>query len=455
MIHIDHSLLTNPPPPPPEPASPILASHLLELEEKQRKRFVGNGRGERLSTGCREVDEVLGGGGGVERGVVLGISAPVEGKEGSLLSLNLLASALLPNLVPLTNSTSNHFSPPKTKATVIDTTGSFPLALLASVLKSRLLEAQSLSVQNSIKTGNHAVQNPISRDDASGTESEKDEVDDQVQRCLEMVAISRVFDIEGLWEVIGEVDHVLSASPDHGLVDEMVVEQDIGDDEPEPEILDSEEDLTPPSSIPPPISKVQEEEASEDEGTEMIIVDNMTHIVNELFARKEKSYAHNILTLLSQTIHTLTKTQNILTILHNTTNSSTTPYPPNPHPPGQTQHTQSLYGKIPYSIFPSSSQKPALGQIFAQFPDIHLFLHALPRGRRDAGILYGAVEGGDDIFDFDGGSDDSEGGVKYVTVIEVLKDEAAILGEDAAGLGGEVGRKQFGYREQKWTAGLR
>lgn len=66
--------------------------------------------------------------------------------------------------------------------------------------------------------------------------------------------------------------------------------------------------------------------------------------------------------------------------------------------------------------------------------------------------MYGAVEGGDDIFDFDGGSDDSEGGVKYVTVIEVLKDEAAILGEDAAGLGGEVGRKQFGYREQKWTA---
>lgn len=162
--------------------------------------------------------------------------------------------------------------------------------------------------------------------------------------------------------------------------------------------------------------------------------------------------AHNILTLVSQTLHTLTKTQNILTILHNTTNSSTTPYPPNPHPPRQTQHAQSLYGKIPYSIFPSSPQKPALGQIFAQFPDIHLFLHALPRGRRDAGILYGAVEGGDDIFDFDGGSDDSEGGVKYVTVIEVLKDEAAILGEDAAGLGGEVGRKQFGYREQKWTA---
>ena len=33
MIHIDHSLLPNATPPAPEPALPILASHLLELEE--------------------------------------------------------------------------------------------------------------------------------------------------------------------------------------------------------------------------------------------------------------------------------------------------------------------------------------------------------------------------------------------------------------------------------------
>ncbi|XMA09158.1 hypothetical protein WAI453_001949 [Rhynchosporium graminicola] len=83
MIHIDHSLLTNAPPSPPKPALPIIASYLLDLEEKQRKRFSGKGRPERLSAGCREVDEVLGG--GVERGVVLGISAGVEGKEARLV----------------------------------------------------------------------------------------------------------------------------------------------------------------------------------------------------------------------------------------------------------------------------------------------------------------------------------------------------------------------------------
>ncbi|KAG4436519.1 hypothetical protein IFR05_007993 [Cadophora sp. M221] len=335
-----------------------------------------------------------------------------------------------------------------------------------------------------------------------------------------MVAISRVFDFEGLWEVIGEVDHISPASSEHELRGEsekekgvfgdsdeieMVVEQDICDDEPEPEILDSEEDLTPPASTPPAISKDQEEEASEDEGMEIIIVDNMTHIINELFSRKEKSdgkspflpilllpshfhflsnpepqgteehtnhkgemiglvnlklrtleistnhphpyTAHNLLTLLSKTLHTLTKTQNILTILHNTTNSSTTTtYPPNPNRQTQNQHAQSFQGKIAQSIFASSAQKPALGQIFAQFPDIHLFMHSLPRGKRDAEVLYaGGVASGEDIFGE--GDNNSEGGVKYVTVIEVLKDEAAILGEDTA-----LERKRFGYREQRWTA---
>jgi hypothetical protein len=61
----------------PQPAQPILASSLLEAEEKQRRRF--SGWGERVRTGCAEIDEyVLGDarrGGGFERGIVLGISA--------------------------------------------------------------------------------------------------------------------------------------------------------------------------------------------------------------------------------------------------------------------------------------------------------------------------------------------------------------------------------------------
>ena len=85
MYEIDHAALNNPDPPPPEPAKPILASHILELEKKQRARFSTNGGDERVSTGCSEIDQVLGF--GCERGIVVGISA--EGGEGRLVSAAL------------------------------------------------------------------------------------------------------------------------------------------------------------------------------------------------------------------------------------------------------------------------------------------------------------------------------------------------------------------------------
>ena len=71
-----------------EAAQPISASSLLHLEEKQRGRFTS--KGERISTACVEVDESVLGGGGLDRGIVLGISA--EGEEGRLVSESALHS---------------------------------------------------------------------------------------------------------------------------------------------------------------------------------------------------------------------------------------------------------------------------------------------------------------------------------------------------------------------------
>lgn len=81
MIEIDHALQTARSEP--EPAKPILASQLLELEVKQRTRFTCDRKPERLSTACTEIDELLGGN-GIERGVVVGISG--EGGDGRLVS---------------------------------------------------------------------------------------------------------------------------------------------------------------------------------------------------------------------------------------------------------------------------------------------------------------------------------------------------------------------------------
>ncbi|KAJ5053942.1 uncharacterized protein L3040_000232 [Drepanopeziza brunnea f. sp. 'multigermtubi'] len=428
MRHIDHNFLSNQPPPPPEPAAPILASHLLELEEKQHQRFERNGGSGRLSTGCRDIDELLGG--GIERGVVLGLSSSVEGFEGRLLSLHILASALIPRLAS---------SKPGTKATIIDTTGSFPVALFYSILRSRILANRSQSAQNTGKPGNHPVQRPTK--DGGGTDLDAD-----LQRCLEMVAISRVFDIEGLWEVLGEIQQDISSevSPKGGLVPGRGSSGHEGDLDLSPEIFDSqEEDLMSEDGLPIPSpapkaagpGDVQCDEVVD--GIEFIIIDNMTHIMNELFARKERSDAHSLLTPLSSTLHTLTKTRNLLTILHNTTTTTAAPtkvsYQPQPN-------RQQLHTTTQKSIFASPTTKPAFGQVFSQFPDLHIFLHDLPRGRVDAEILYGQDE------ESSLGETDA---VTCCTVVEVLKDECPLHGSDRDIM---TTGQRFGWREQRWTA---
>lgn len=258
MIEIDHSLL-NATESLPEPARPVLATHLLELEEKQRRRFA-HGNDHRVRTECTEVDELLGG--GLERGILVGISA--EGNERRLISLHLLASILVSHLRSPASISPKIIS----RAIIIDTTGSFPLALLAKVLKARLAAANAKTARAGNQTGNfEEVEIDIKN---------TDDVDADVQKCLEMVAISRVFDIEGLWEVLGEVGR------DSRDVENDTVETD--QDHMKPwEILDSEDDLTDDEDMAPAAAK-----ATDEIGTEIIIVDNLTHIINELFTRKEK-----------------------------------------------------------------------------------------------------------------------------------------------------------------------
>ena len=64
----------------------MTAERLLAVEMEQRERF--SEFGERIMTGCEEIDEVVLGG-GLERGVVVGLSADAsEGQQGTLVSLS-------------------------------------------------------------------------------------------------------------------------------------------------------------------------------------------------------------------------------------------------------------------------------------------------------------------------------------------------------------------------------
>ncbi|KAE8442349.1 hypothetical protein EG329_003420 [Mollisiaceae sp. DMI_Dod_QoI] len=376
MIELDHSAL---PQSEPEPALPILASHLLQLEEKQRARFTGHGRRARLSTDCEDINEMLGG--GIERGIVMGISG--EGAEGRLISLHLLASALVPQL---STSSSHSKSSPRTKATIIDTTGSFPLSLLAQILKSRITNSHALTSRNAVQTANHIV-SPLDqpREDAVSTEK----IEQEVQRCLEMVAISRVFDIEGLWEVLGEVGRDGPATSDPsssiaGLAKDVTAVGQKTDgavqSSPDwPEISDSQEEDLSPIDDAESASKVPEMEKKEqDEGTEIIIIDNMTQIINELFSRKEK------------------------------------------------------------------------GTLFTQFPSLHIFHSPIPKTREDAEVLYGREADDAPLEPGMVGYCTVVEVLKDETANLGFGADVGV-GKEGEGEGKGKGRR-FGWREQRWCA---
>ncbi|KAH6667532.1 hypothetical protein B0J14DRAFT_489444 [Halenospora varia] len=424
--------------PPPEPAKPITADQLLLLEIAQRKRFSRNGKSERIGLGCEGLDELFSlhekrGNDGIERGLVVGISAEGgrgERGEGVLISLHALASILIPHL-----SSAKPVPNGKINATIIDTTGSIPLPLLAKILKSRILESRSASSLRNVTTANYQL--------AQNEKVEEEDVDEEVVRCLEMVTISRVFNIEGLWEVLGEIGRETHTPTAEARIPQQQFEGSsppwpTQDSSPEktPQILDSEDDEELELS-PVKAPRKKAEMQKEDEGVEMIIVDNMTHIINELFGRREKNEAHALLTSLSRTLHTLTNSQNLLTILHNTTTSASfsNTYAQSKSAPQATK-----------SVFEANPIKPSLGVIFSQFVELHVLVSKMPRGRRDAEILSGQT---DDV----GGNEE----VNYCYVAEILKDETPnlplLLPLPFTSLPATTNNKTllaFGGREHKW-----
>ncbi|KAF7952560.1 uncharacterized protein EAE97_002057 [Botrytis byssoidea] len=431
-------------------AHPITADQLLELEERQRVLFNEKGSGPaRIRTGCQEIDNyVLCAGkgkldGGFERGIVVGLSA-ADGDESTssrVISLNLIASVLSQHIDlvdVIQNFQSELTNKSKPKVVVIDTTGSFNLPLLVKILRTRLLKRRyEMRSRNDITMNLNNGQNT---DESTGIDIQK-----EVNALLELVAISRVFDIEGLWEVLSELgrpDDLFRKNEDDQEMPATIPSRTSkpveGKTEPlhkiPDEICDSEDEdieLTPPPPPPPVKPQVLTPIPSSTETSpEILIIDSMHHLITHLFTHSEKVSAHNLLSLLSHTLHTLTRTQNILTILHNTT-TSTKPTFANQHssrqppPPPPTIH----------SIFTSPAQKPSLGRIFDDFLNLHIMISKLPKKRGDAEMLYARGENTSHV-----GSED----VAYSFVFEILRDECPVLGGER-----KVGRR-FGDREQRW-----
>ncbi|KAI0172665.1 hypothetical protein GGR52DRAFT_591167 [Hypoxylon sp. FL1284] len=144
---------------------PISGATLYELEVARRERVRRRGR---IRTGCVEIDDAVLQG-GFERGSVVGISAE-DGDFGLLLGLQTVARTVAFDA--------------RQRAAVVTT---LPAAAVLPMLRDAV-GAQVRARLGSAATHQQAL------------------VNDEVRRCLERVSVSRVFDVEGLWEVVGELE---------------------------------------------------------------------------------------------------------------------------------------------------------------------------------------------------------------------------------------------------------
>ncbi|KAI1755866.1 hypothetical protein F4782DRAFT_372759 [Xylaria castorea] len=155
--------------------APVSGAALFCQEIERRKRLHRSGV---IPTGCSEIDDALLLGGGFEGGCVVGVSAE-EVDFGLLLGLQTVARALVfegsPNGFPAQSGRES-----KRRAAIITT---LPVTTVLPTLRD-IIRSQA-----QIKLG---PRNPG--------------IDAELRRCLEAISISRIFDIEGLWEVLRELE---------------------------------------------------------------------------------------------------------------------------------------------------------------------------------------------------------------------------------------------------------
>ncbi|KAI0130189.1 hypothetical protein BJ170DRAFT_305758 [Xylariales sp. AK1849] len=311
------------------PLEPISGSTMYEIEVGRREELKRKGS---LRTGCREIDEqVLID--GFERGAVVGISAE-DVDIGLIIALQTIAH----NLVSIPTG-----RPAKLRAAIITT---LPAPALLPTLRD-IVKSQVQAV----------------------SEQERASTDVQVRQCLERISVSRVFDIEGLWEVLNELESEPTAkSPSREqVVDGLspMAEQPESSPLSEPpsspvtalpplrtersEILDSEDEgglsSSPPASpIPPSIQptippteesrpatpapqpKTHKEGEGKADTPDVILITHFSTLLNALFTHRDKSSAHTTLQLLSSHLLYLSRSYGSLIILLNgTTNSPSNP----------------------------------------------------------------------------------------------------------------------------------
>lgn len=238
---------------PPSPLEPVFGKLLFEQECRRRDALRARGP---LATGCGEVDERALGGGGFERGCVVGVSAgeaaaggggDEEGEVGEMalvMGLQTIARMLVDawqrGRVEVGRRRRRRRLP---RAMIISTAG---VATLVGALRD-VLGAQIAGL-GALVEGGEEGRKRLARE------------------LLGRIAISRVFDVPGLWEALGELD---SLPPSQELGEE--VEMTSGGAEEDDAVLEDVaraevfEDTNLPDATPEQL--YDEDDGPQEEGT--------------------------------------------------------------------------------------------------------------------------------------------------------------------------------------------
>ncbi|KAF5573295.1 hypothetical protein FPANT_12456 [Fusarium pseudoanthophilum] len=388
----------SPPQSPPSQASshfqlePIPAAILVDKEVKRRDAIALLGA---CKTGCKVIDEdvMLG---GFERGCVMGISAEDE-ELGVQLGLQTLAHSLCEGTV-------------HSGLLVTPRPASVMLAGLRDAVKSEL-EAKRCT---------------------------KDTIRMKVRQCLEKVMLSCVFDMDGLWEALADLDCEVVEEKDGAVQGQGAT--NIGQHDKTyqfDEIRDSQDDDDEAFS---PIHQASQPLAEEpckktQQHPDVIVITHFSSLLTGLFFHREKSAAHAALQLLNSHLRDLSRnlsSKPLILLLNSTSAVSSGPALATAATPAKQSQVdptlRSIFSQPPLTSYSARRTKPNFGLIFTQLLDLHLLCTKVPKTRQDA---EGAVRQlpGDEI--------------EMAWVVEVLLDELGVWE-------GHTGARSG--REQRWAA---
>lgn len=321
-------------------------------------------------SGCGELDDHVLLSGGFERGSVVGVSAEDDGM-GLALGLQVLSRELLDS--------------PSGKALLVTPR---PAAEALRSLRDSL-----------------GAQMPAG----------------DVKACLDRVMLSCVFDMDGLWEVLSDLDDDGGGGG--------------GEEEEEPGSGSSSPAPPPPPSI--------------------ILITHFSALLAALFTQRAREAAHGALALLGAHLRHLSRSlasHPLVVILNSVAVAQEQQQQQQQKRHGKKggrppldRSLQSIFNPPPLHIpgYKASSgalrraKKPSFGLVFTQLLDLHLLCSRVARTRDDAemGVAAGERDG-------DGDGDGSTR-ARFVTVVEVLMDEMGLWQ-------GKRGPRPS--REQRWTA---